>query len=66
LIQEGEKDYIFKINADKSFHREAQLVSEFKSYLGSDANFIVEYVDEIPLLASGKRRKLVNNYRNAN
>lgn len=66
LIQEGEKDYIFKINADKSFNREAQLVFEFKSYLGSDANFIVEYVDEIPLLASGKRRKLVNNYRNVN
>lgn len=66
LIQEGEKDYLFKINADKSFNREAQLVSEFKSYLGSDANFKVEYVDEIPLLASGKRRKLVNNYRNAN
>ncbi|MCF8448175.1 MAG: CoF synthetase [Bacteroidia bacterium] len=65
LIQEGEKDYLFKINADKSFNRETQLVSEFKSYLGLDASFIVEYVDEIPLLDSGKRRKLVNNYKPA-
>jgi phenylacetate-CoA ligase len=65
LIQEEEKAYRFKINADASFNREAQLVAEFKTYLGSDAHFIVEYVDEIPLLDSGKRRKLVNNYKPA-
>lgn len=63
LIQEGPKDYTFKINAEKTFNREAQLVAEFKSFLGADANFKVEYVDEIPLLASGKRKKVVNLYR---
>jgi phenylacetate-CoA ligase len=63
LIQEGPKDYTFKINAEKTFNREAQLVAEFKSFLGSDANFKVEYVDEIPLLASGKRKKVVNLFR---
>ncbi len=63
LIQEEEKAYRFKINADASFNREAQLVAEFKAYLGSDAHFMVEYVDEIPLLDSGKRRKLVNIYK---
>ena len=35
---------------------------EFKSYLGADADFKVIYVDEIPLLDSGKRRKTVNLY----
>ncbi|HSV88888.1 MAG TPA: hypothetical protein VLH61_09620 [Bacteroidales bacterium] len=64
LIQEGPKEYTFKINAEKTFNREAQLVAEFKSFLGADANFRVEYVDEIPLLASGKRKKIVNNYKN--
>lgn len=63
LIQEGEKEYLFKINAEDSFKKESQLVAEFKSYLGSDASFKVEYVNEIPLLDSGKRRKLVNNYK---
>lgn len=63
LIQEGEKEYLFKINAENSFKKESQLVDEFKSYLGSDASFKVEYVNEIPLLGSGKRRKLVNNYK---
>jgi len=65
LIQESEKDYVFKINADKSFNREEKLVQEFKSFLGADANFKIEYVDEIPLLASGKRKKVVNNYRSS-
>ena len=63
LIQEGAKEYKFKINADSSFNSEAKLVNEFKTYLGEDAVFEVEYVSEIPLLNSGKRKKLVNNYR---
>jgi phenylacetate-CoA ligase len=62
LIQEGKKEYKFKINMKGSFAREKELVREFKSYLGEDADFNVEYVSEIPLLASGKRRKIVNNY----
>lgn len=62
LIQEGEKDYTFKINTNSSFTKEEQLVQEFKSYLGADANFKIRYVNEIPLLSSGKRKKVVNNY----
>ncbi len=42
--------------------REEELISEFKTYLGEDATFSIEYVSEIPLLASGKRKKIVNNY----
>lgn len=63
LIQIGEKDYLFKINCPNSFDKESQLVTEFKEYLGEDSNFQVEYVTEIPLLNSGKRRKTVNLYR---
>jgi len=62
LIQEGKKEYTFKINIDGAFTREKLLVEEFKSYLGKDADFRVEYVKEIPLLASGKRKKIMNNY----
>ncbi|WP_339816135.1 hypothetical protein [uncultured Imperialibacter sp.] len=60
LIQRDSKQYLLKVNHDGSFAREENLVKEFKSYLGADADFSVEYVSEIPLLASGKRRKLVN------
>ena len=62
LIQEGAKEYRLKINSDQEFKREKQLISEFRSYLGEDAKFTVEYVHGIPLLASGKRRKIINNY----
>lgn len=63
LIQTAEKSYIFKINCAVEFTKENQLVSEFKKYLGEDADFTVEYVKEIPLLDSGKRRKTVNLYK---
>ena len=62
LIQEGEKQYRFKVNARSPFAREKELVDDFKSYLGADAEIKVEYVSEVPLLASGKRKKIVNNY----
>lgn len=65
LIQVGEKSYEFKINCPQGFKRESQLVNEFKSYLGADADFKVIYVDGIPLLSSGKHRKTVNLYRNS-
>ncbi len=62
LVQYGPKDYLFKINMEGRFQREAKLIAEFKQFLGADANFKVEYVDEIPLLASGKRKKIANTY----
>ena len=62
LIQEGQKEYRFVISIKKKFLKEEILKNEFVSYLGNDAIFKVEYADEIPLLSSGKRRKIVNNY----
>lgn len=64
FVQYGPKDYVFKINADHGFSREEKLIGEFKQYLGEDANFSLEYVDEIPLLSSGKRKKIMNTYHN--
>lgn len=64
LVQYGPKEYLFKINMEGPFTKEEKLVAEFKQYLGTDADFTVEYVDEIPLLASGKRKKIANTYHN--
>lgn len=62
FIQKNTKEYLFKICIKGVFEREKKLIEEFKEYLGKDANFKVEYVQEIPLLASGKRKKVVNDY----
>ena len=64
LIQKAHGTYGFKLNTEKAFLREEEFIAEFKEYLGKDANISIEYVDEIPLLASGKRRVMVNEMIN--
>ncbi len=65
LIQKAPGTYSFKLNCDDKFLRENEFINEFKQYLGEDANITIEYVDEIPLLASGKRRVMVNEMANS-
>lgn len=60
LIQKNNKVYVFKININGEFKNERKFIDDFKTYLGEDAIIKVEYVNEIPLLASGKRRVMVN------
>lgn len=64
LIQQDKKKYRFKICLAGNFNREKELKSEFLNYLGQDADLEVEYVHEIPLLNSGKRKKVVNEMLN--
>ena len=62
LIQKTPKKYVIKINVEDRLLRAEELIGEYKSYLGADADFSIEYVNDIPLLSSGKRRKVVNEY----
>lgn len=62
FIQKDKNKYLLKLNT-KVRGDENNLQSEFKNFLGVDAEIHVEYVDEIPLLASGKRKKVVNEYK---
>ncbi|WP_298548960.1 CoF synthetase [uncultured Aquimarina sp.] len=61
LVQYGEKDYLIKLNTDKKVD-EIKMLEEYKEYFGKDANIRIEYVDEIPLLSSGKRKEVANTY----
>ncbi|GAA4279191.1 phenylacetate--CoA ligase family protein [Aquimarina mytili] len=61
LVQYGEKEYLIKLNTNTKVDEEKMLL-EYKEYLGQDANITIEYVDEIPLLSSGKRREVMNTY----
>ena len=62
FIQISKKEYTFKLNSLQKFSKEQELVEEFKGYLGEDATVKVEYVAEIPLLSSGKRKKVLNQF----
>lgn len=65
FIQNGEKDYTMLLNMKEghSFSRENDMLMMLKCYLGDEAIINVKYVDEIPVLKSGKRKQVVNNYK---
>lgn len=63
FIQFDEKSYLFKLNAKKETVDETRIVNHFKQILGYNATFQFKYVEEIPLLSSGKRKKIVNEYK---
>jgi phenylacetate-CoA ligase len=60
FVQTGECKYLFRLNPRSKFEREEELILEFKGYLGEDADIKIEYVNEVPQLASGKRKLVVN------
>lgn len=63
FIQKGEKNYCFLINGKKENVDETYICDLIKDDLGKDAEISFEYVDEIPVLRSGKRRFIENQYR---
>lgn len=66
LIQKDEKKYELKLNvSEDNYNCQNDVVELLKSLIGSDADIIVELVDEIPVLASGKRRYIVNEWKKA-
>ncbi|MCK8520567.1 CoF synthetase [Aquimarina sp. D1M17] len=65
LIQKAKGVYHLKLNCDQEFLKEKEFLNAFKVYLGEDAKITIEYVNEIPLLASGKRRVMVNEMINS-
>lgn len=64
FIQKDKGKYLMKINCgDYKFVKEAELTNALKKYLGDEALIEFEYVDEIPVLNSGKRRYIINEYK---
>ena len=62
FIQKKKREYVLKLNVDKdTFMQEDKIISILTQRLGSDAEIRIEYCDEIPVLASGKRRYIVND-----
>jgi phenylacetate-CoA ligase len=62
FIQEGAKQYVLKLNGAEGYYDDATFVDLFKDFLGLDAEVVIEHVNEIPVLGSGKRKGVVNNY----
>lgn len=61
IVQLGPKTYELKLNGENI--PEQSVRDTLKSYLGADAQVTFSYEDEIPVLASGKRRAVVNLWK---
>ena len=61
FIQKSEIDYQFLLNTPTGeYSREEELIFFFQEIFGESANLSVEYVSEIPILSSGKRKQVIN------
>lgn len=62
FIQISKKEYKIILNVNKKFDGENKLKKLFLNLLGEDAKINFEYIDEIPVLSSGKRKYIENLY----
>ena len=60
FIQEDVKKYTLWLNGDREKIDEKAILDFIQPYFGEDAEITVEYVDEIPVLNSGKRKSFEN------
>lgn len=64
FIQHGEKSYELKvILRDNDVSKISDAVKLFKETLGEDAEIIISQVEELPVLQSGKRKPVVNEWK---
>ncbi|MDO4190915.1 MAG: hypothetical protein Q4D14_04425 [Bacteroidales bacterium] len=64
FVQNGEKDYTLKVVLAKDHNVVlSDVVSQIKENIGNDATVNVEQLDDIPVLASRKRKAVVNNWK---
>ena len=65
FIQQGKKTYEVRLNLQgNDFQFVTELINGIKSDFGDDAEVTISYVDKIPPLASGKRKYVINNFKN--
>ena len=67
FIQNGEKSYLLRLSLYEErpeFIKSSEM--ELKKILGNDAVVEIECVNEIPVLSSGKRKVVINNWKNKN
>lgn len=62
FIQKAEREYCIKLSTNKEVDCKA-VADSMKEIIGEDAAIEFELVDEIPVLASGKRKPVVNEWK---
>ena len=64
MFKQGGGEYIVKIIPDKSNKIDAEFIDEqLREIVGIDAKIELIYVEDIPVLNSGKRKMVVNQWK---
>ncbi|TXJ98823.1 phenylacetate--CoA ligase family protein [Flagellimonas pelagia] len=63
IEENGEYSIKLKVTPFYDKNDESAIERKYREYLGQDAVIRFEYVNDIPLLASGKRKLVVNNFK---
>ena len=62
FIQSSKNTYKLLLNVDRENIDERGICNDYQKILGEKSNITVEYCNAIPVLASGKRRYIVNEF----
>ncbi len=62
FVQKGQREYLLRLNADKNADTSG-ILKKMRGALGEDALIDIEYVDEIPVLSSNKRRAVICEWK---
>ena len=60
IIQESKKQYRLRVNTEEKILNHEKLKDIFRQFLGEETHIIIERVEEIPILSSGKRKMMIN------
>lgn len=60
FIQETVNTYTLELNGDREVINEEEILGRIRPYFGEGAEIRIVYVDEIPVLSSGKRKYIEN------
>lgn len=63
FIQESKNEYTLKVSDPDNNYSDEDFIEHLKSIFGNDAKIHIEYVDNIPVLSSGKFKKTICNYK---
>ncbi len=63
FVQNSKKEYTLNLIMRGDDSNLPSIINQLKEYLGSDADIKISKVEDIPVLASGKRKPVVNNWK---
>jgi len=63
FIQQEKNKYIFKINVAEEIYTKDEFDKVLRNILGQDAEIDIQFVNAIPVLSSGKFKKIICNYK---